>query len=108
MTNPALSPITSIGQTDVMGHASLAAPALPTTQVNRPLDFTNMIVQGLHKVDHKLAQADAVANAFILDDSIPVHQVTFALEQARLSLELTLQVRSRLLDSYQQLMGMQL
>jgi flagellar hook-basal body complex protein FliE len=34
--------------------------------------------------------------------------VTFALEQARLSLELMLQVRSRLVEGYQQIMGMQL
>jgi len=37
-----------------------------------------------------------------------VHQVTLALEQARLSVELAMQVRQRLVESYRELMNMQL
>lgn len=70
--------------------------------------FGNMIANSINRVDQKLADANALATAFVLDDSVPVHQVTFALEQARLSLELMLQVRGRLLESYQQIMNMQL
>jgi len=49
-----------------------------------------------------------MVKAFALDDSIPVHQVTFALEEARLAVELAMQVRTRLLESYRELMNMQL
>ena len=45
---------------------------------------------------------------FALGDAIPVHQVTYALEEARMSVELALQVRSRLVEAYRDLMNMQL
>jgi flagellar hook-basal body complex protein FliE len=70
--------------------------------------FRSMLLDGVASVDRKIGAAEAQVRAFAIDDSIPVHQVTFALEQARLSLELMLQVRSRLVEGYQQIMGMQL
>jgi len=84
--------------------------AAPVTRayVQPQASFGRMLVDGINGVSDKLSSADATARAFALDDSIPVHQVTYALEQARLSFELMLQVRSRLLEGYQQLMNMQL
>lgn len=82
---------------------SLAAPITPPTT-----SFSGLLLEGLGQVDRKVAEADAMATAFTLDDTIPVHQVTYALEQARLSVELMVQVRSRLLEGYQELMRMQL
>lgn len=70
--------------------------------------FSQMLLEGIRSVDAKLAAADAQVRAFALDDSIPVHQVTYALEQARLSLDLMLQVRARLIEGYQQIIAMQL
>ena len=45
---------------------------------------------------------------FAIDDSVPLHQVTYALEQARMSFELMIQVRNRALEATQQLMNMQI
>lgn len=56
----------------------------------------------------KVARADELVKQFALDDSIPVHQVTFAMEEAKLAVELAMQVRSRLLEGYRDLMNMQL
>ncbi len=70
--------------------------------------FADMLTQGIEQVQTQVDEADRLSRAFILDDSIPVHQVTFALEQARLSMEMMLQVRGRLLEGFQQLMNMQL
>jgi flagellar hook-basal body complex protein FliE len=70
--------------------------------------FSQMLVDGLDSVNSKLVEADKMVKAFAVDDSIPVHEVTFALAQAKLSLELMLQVKARILEGYQQLMNMQL
>lgn len=70
--------------------------------------FMDILADGVGRAEAKVARANELANAFVLDDSIPVHQVTYALEEARLSLELALQVRTRLTEAYQQIMGMQL
>lgn len=84
-------------------NAALNAPAVAT-----PGAFANLLSDGIADVEGKIARADKVARAFVLDDSIPVHQVTFALEEARMSLELMMQVRARIIESYQQLMTTQL
>jgi len=83
--------------------AALRAPAAPQSG-----GFAQLLLQGVGEVDKKVASADAMVRAFALDDSIPLHQVTFALEQAHLSVELMMQVRARLLEGYQELMRMQL
>ena len=70
--------------------------------------FASILAEGIRSIETKIAQADEMVKAFALDDSIPVHQVTYALEEARLSVELAMQVRARLLESYRDLMNMQL
>lgn len=70
--------------------------------------FGQWLLNGVDQVNHKLIDADAMAAQFALDDAIAPHQVTFALEQARLSLELAMQVRARLVEAYQELSRMQL
>jgi flagellar hook-basal body complex protein FliE len=83
--------------------AGMAAPAL-----QQGTSFADLIAGGLHQIDQRVASADALVRSFALDDNVPLHQVTFALEQARLSVELAMQVQSRLVEGYRQLMNMQL
>ena len=70
--------------------------------------FSQMLLQGVDATNQKVIDANEAARAFALDDSVPVHQVTFALSQAQLSMELMMQVRNRMVEGYQQLMNMQL
>lgn len=70
--------------------------------------FSQALLNGIEGVNGKVLDADNAVHSFALDDSIPVHQVTYALGQAQMSLELMMQVRSRLVEAYQQLMNMQL
>lgn len=78
------------------------------TPGSRATSFEALINGGIEAVDQKLLAADAAAAAFAVDDSIPVHQVMFALEDARLNFELMLQIRSRLVEGYQEILRMQL
>ena len=99
--------IAAIGAIRPSGLEEVAPPVLTPTPVQGP-SFADFLTNGIDRVEAKVQQANDIANAFVLDDNIPVHQVTFALEEARVSLELAMQVRTRLTDAYQQLMGMQL
>jgi flagellar hook-basal body complex protein FliE len=98
-----------------VGASGAAAPALAGTERTNALperagsaDFGSLLAQGVGAVDAKLAHADAMVAQFAVDDSIPVHQVTIALEVARLSVEFAMQVRARLVEGYKELMNMQL
>jgi len=93
----------------------LVAPQLVarTTAVDaaaaaQPVSFVDMLSRGIEVTSTKLAEADSLLAKAAVDDSIPLHQVTYALEEARLSFELMIQVRNRLIDASQQLMNMQL
>lgn len=101
----ALPPISleSLGGAGSVSGAIRNGPLIGTPQA-----FASLLTGGIADVEAKVAQADTLSRAFVLDDSIPVHQVTYALEQAHMSLELMLQIRNRVIEGYQQLMTMQL
>lgn len=86
----------------------LGLPGMPAAQQPGGASFDSILSAGLQSVDQKLAHADSLVQQFALDDSIPVHQVTIALEEARLSVELAMQVRARLVETYREFMNMQL
>lgn len=70
--------------------------------------FSSVLASGLRQVDARVETANDLVRRFAIDGSVPLHQVTYALEEARLSVELAMQVRSRLVESYRELMNMQL
>ena len=105
-----VAPIGPIESAPLLDRASITQiqPAAGSAGVTGPQSFSQLLANGIENVSDKQVSADKMVRAFALDDSIPVHQVTYALQQAKMSLDLALQVRSRLLDGFQQLMNMQL
>ncbi len=87
-----------------ISRLALTAPVAPaqTSQAG----FSDILASGMRHVEGKLATANELVQRFALDDSVPLHQVTYALEEARLSVELAMQVRTRLVESYRELMNM--
>lgn len=86
----------------------LALPVPASALTTGGASFGSILETGLQAVDQKVANADSLVRQFAVDDSVPVHQVTIALEEAKLSVELTMQVRARLVEAYRDLMNMQL
>ena len=73
--------------------------------------FAQTLLNGLNATNDKLVSADKLVKAFATqgpDGDIPIHQVAYAIESARMDFELDLQVRTKLLDAYQQFMAMQI
>jgi flagellar hook-basal body complex protein FliE len=101
MTVLPISPISGLND------AAAAMPLSAQSAISND-SFGSMLLDGVQEVNRKVIDADHLVQAFALDDSVPLHQVTFALEQARLSTELMMQVRARLLEGYQEIMRMQL
>lgn len=71
-------------------------------------NFADLIADGLANMNAKVAHADQMVTQFALDGSTPIHHVTIALEEARLAVEMTMQVRQRVLEGYRELMNLQL
>lgn len=101
-----IAPVGEIASTPLalqLGGMPHATPVAGSTT-----SFGEMLLNGLHGLDAKVGNADQLVKQFALGDDIPVHQVTMALEEARLSVELAMQVRARLVEGYRELMNMQL
>jgi len=88
--------------------ASLASQQVAEIRSPANVDFFKLLTGGMQDVSDKVSNADQIAREFTLSDNVPLHQVTYALEQARLAMSVMMQVRNRLVESYQQLMNMQL
>ena len=101
-TDPVISQLT--GQI----AAAAASPAPSTAAASPQVSFGEVLGAGMRSVENKVSAANDLVRRFAIDDSVPLHQVTYALEEARLSVELAMQVRSRLVESYRELMNMQL
>ena len=96
----AISALDSVRDTTGVGTA-LSSPA-------HAMNFADMVAQGLKSVDAKVAKADALIQAYAVGDPVPVHQVTLAIAEARMAVEMSTQIRSRLVETYHDFLNMQL
>lgn len=100
-----MTEVTAIAAEAAVGAAGLRTAPTPPPSAT---DFGQILADGLAQVQQKIDRADELVRAFTLDGSVPVHQVSVALEEARIAVELALQVRTRLVEGYREIMNMQL
>jgi flagellar hook-basal body complex protein FliE len=84
----------------------LAAP--PTHSVTGGVSFGEWFGSQLETVNAKVVASEKNLQALAAGETDNLHQVMLSLEEARLSFQLLAQVRTRLLESYQDLMRMQI
>ena len=65
--------------------------------------FSQVLKEALAQVNQLQLEAQAQAEALARGDVQDMHQVTLAVERAQLALELTVAVRNRLLEAYQEI-----
>lgn len=111
MTNPVLlAPIgalPSVSQPILAGRLDAFLPAVPSAQGPDSTGFSGMVSQGLQKVNDRLIGSEVDLQRLAAGDVSSLNQIMVRLEESRLSFQLMLQVRNRLLESYQDLMRMQ-
>jgi flagellar hook-basal body complex protein FliE len=107
--------MTTIDAISAIGSNAITVASVPsdlvggaTQKATTGLNFGELLGQGLEHVEHKIAHADDMVRTFALDGSVPIHQVTIALEEARIAVELAMQVRTRLVEAYREIMNTQL
>jgi flagellar hook-basal body complex protein FliE len=103
---PPISALPALAATDApLGFIPPAAAAV--AEGGTPSAFGSAVTQGLQQVDGSLQASQADLRRLAAGDVSSLHQVMVRLEESRLSMQLVLQVRNRLLESYQELMRMQ-
>lgn len=75
---------------------------------NGNFSFKDMFSDALNKVNDQQIKADGLVEDFITGNVDDLHTVLIATEEARLSMELAIQVRNKLVESYKEINNMQL
>ena len=70
--------------------------------------FENTLGQVISGVGQKQAAADSAVNGLLAGQSVPLHEAMISMEEASISFQLMVEVRNKLLESYQELMRMQI
>lgn len=71
-------------------------------------NFKDVINQEIDKINNKWIEADKLTQGFMAGDVNNLHSVLIATDEARLSLELAIQVRNKVIESYKEIINMQL
>lgn len=70
--------------------------------------FSSAVSAALGTVDAGQKAAEAEVRRFLNGESVDIHQVALAQQQAQLSFELFLQMRNKVVQAYQEIMRMQI
>lgn len=76
--------------------------------INTDINFGDFLKEKLDQVNDKQIQADNTTKEFIQGDSVDIHKVMLDTEEAKMSLELAVQVRNKFVEAYQELSRTQL
>jgi flagellar hook-basal body complex protein FliE len=71
-----------------------------------PTSFTDMLGQLVREVDEKSKAAETEAQRLMMGESDNVHQSMIAMQESGLAFTLLVEVRNKLVESYQELMRM--
>jgi len=77
------------------------------SETTQNAEFEDVLKNLLGEVNTSLNVSEAAASNLALGDSRELHQVILATEQANLALQLTVQIRNKMLEAYQEVMRMQ-
>ncbi len=94
---PALDPAAS-------SDAAATLAALPTGQAT---SFQNLLGGFVNEVSQKQAAAGDAVNGLLSGKNVSLHQAVISMEEASVSFQMMVEVRNKLLDSYQEIMRMQ-
>lgn len=94
-----IDPISSVAAGQVA--ETLAPSARPVTS-----DFGDWLTQQIQSLNQQIVSADTEVRRVALGEAGNLHEVMTRLEAAKVSFELAVQVRNKLLEAYQDIMRM--
>jgi flagellar hook-basal body complex protein FliE len=97
----AIAAIAPVMPSPVNATEAVATAAAPAAAER---GFSTWVTQGLERINGELRTNEADLRSLAAGDVDNLHQVMIRLEESRLSFMLMMQVRNRLLESYQEVM----
>ncbi len=70
--------------------------------------FADYLKQALQETNTLITESEKLADAFAAGRTDNIHQVLLAAEKADIALQFTMQIRNKIMDSYNEIMRMQI
>lgn len=87
-------------------------PAVPGSQLNKTeksgTSFADVINNALNEVNNLQIESSQATDDFISGKSDNIHSVMMAGSKANIALQMTMQVRNKVMDAYKEVMNMQI
>ena len=106
----ALAAILATPPVDAGAVPQASMPAMPApgaSGAGSAAPFGEIVSQGLGRLNDDLLASQVDMQRLAVGDAPDLHRIMIHLEESQLSFQLMMQVRSRLLDAYQDVMKMQ-
>lgn len=84
-----------------------ALPPVAPAQAEPTEDFAQMLMDVLKDVNASQQEARGKQNAFMTNQSVDIDDLMISLERASVAMQLTMQVRNKALEAYQEIARMQ-
>lgn len=85
--------------------SSLQIEDSKNTKTNQ--SFGDILNNAIKEVNNAQVRADETAQNFLVGDIQDIHQVTIAMEEAKLMMHLAVEVRNKVIEAYQEISRMQ-
>jgi flagellar hook-basal body complex protein FliE len=99
-----LRPISPAELERLVPPSSSQAPS----STNAPTSFDNVLTRLVNEVDARQSAANNSMRGLLAGENVSLHQAMIASEEAGISFQLMVEVRNKLLESYQEMMRMQI
>jgi flagellar hook-basal body complex protein FliE len=103
----AVAAVLAVAAPDAAPAAMPAMPSLQPAPADAVGQFGQLVTQGLDQVNNDLVASQVDMQRLATGNASDLHNIMIHLEESQLSFQLMMQVRSRLLDAYSDVMKMQ-
>ncbi len=100
MNNITFSPVANL-----LGTQKLKAPLQSPHEAQK--SFTSFLKESLDQVNKSQLESDQLTKKMALGEDVDLHQVMITSQKASVSMQLTLEVRNKAVEAYQEMMRMQ-
>lgn len=98
--------ITAIGSTGI--HLMQETPLQEMAPLSPKNDFGVWLEKNLDVLNDQIRQAELQVRKVAAGEDVNLHEMMMSIEKAKLSFQLTLQIRNKILEAYQDIMRTQI
>jgi flagellar hook-basal body complex protein FliE len=102
----AMNGATGVTPTSDTSSISGASASMGALSGGRPVNFSNVLENAVNEVNAKMQAADAAKTQVLTGETTNVHQAMIAVQESSVAFGLMVEVRNKLVESYQELMRM--